>query len=600
MDTAYSKHKDRTPEQTVEVIRSILGELHIETEVVALNHPFHGTHSNHVQIKGTTIGANGKGTTEAYALASGYAELLERIQNGMVATRCYHAHLHKLFGFYHYADERLVDAEEAREVSEGVMEAWLDCICPADDEGKRDLLHVLSTSMYTRDDGKIPVLPYVDVFGGHTTWLPIALLSAVCGSNGLAAGNTMEEAVVQALAEIFERFAQYRIISERLTPPEIPSEYLQLAGLRETIADIERTGRYRVSIFDCSLGRGYPVVMSRIIDKVRGTFGLRFGCHPSFAVAVERTLTEAYQGRTAEQSGSCNSIAPFEQVVSEANIRHLSRQGGGYYPASILAGRPNWEFAPWPDAEDVGNTELLARMAALLRRDGRRLLVRDNSHLGFPAYSVIVPGMNEMMGYGFCGMGLTVRLTHALGSFPRLSHEEERLLLKKAALMEDDPGMTPDDLFARPLKGGKMLPSHVFGFVQLKHGEFARASTSFEQMALGVSSTIGSLYWKAMANYARWRGWGMSREDALATIGKLCPEPIYRKMVEDTSTWGVMERKFPALNCREDFCCDDCQAGAAGLCGAGVELPMFERIAEAMAKSEVSQVALARALRAVC
>ena len=285
MDTAYSKHKDRTPEQTVEAIRSILDGLGIETEVLARNHPFHGTHSNHVQIKGTTIGANGKGTTEAYALASGYAELLERIQNGMVATRCYHAHLYKMFGFYHYADERLMDVEEALEASEGVMEAWLDCIYPANDKAKRDLLRLLPTAMYARDDSKIPVLPYVDVFGGRTTWLPIALLSAVCGSSGLAAGNTMEEAVVQALSEIFERFAQYRIISEQLTPPEIPSEYLELAGLRETIADIERTGRYRMSFFDCSLGRGYPVAMSCIVDKTRGTFGLRFGCHPSFAVA---------------------------------------------------------------------------------------------------------------------------------------------------------------------------------------------------------------------------------------------------------------------------------------------------------------------------
>ena len=108
MDTTYSKHKDRTPEETVDAIRSILDGLGIETEVIALNHPFYGTYSNHVRIKGTNIGANGKGTTEAYALASGYAELLERIQNGMVAKRCYHTHLYELLGFYHYPDEKLV------------------------------------------------------------------------------------------------------------------------------------------------------------------------------------------------------------------------------------------------------------------------------------------------------------------------------------------------------------------------------------------------------------------------------------------------------------------------------------------------------------
>ncbi len=95
MDVAYSKHKDCTPEQTIETIKSILDGLGIKTEVNALNHPFYGTYSNHVQIAGTAIGANGKGTTEAYALASGYAELIERIQNGMAATRCYHTRLYQ-------------------------------------------------------------------------------------------------------------------------------------------------------------------------------------------------------------------------------------------------------------------------------------------------------------------------------------------------------------------------------------------------------------------------------------------------------------------------------------------------------------------------
>lgn len=311
MDVAYSKHKDCTPEQTIETIKSILDGLGIKTEVNALNHPFYGTYSNHVQIAGTAIGANGKGTTEAYALASGYAELIERIQNGMAATRCYHTRLYQEFGFYHYADEKLVDIDEALEASEGIMDAWLKHVDPAYGKGERDILDLLPMGMYERDDNKIPVIPYVNVFDGHTTWLPMALLSAVCGSNGLAAGNTMEEAVVQALSEIFERYAQGLIISEQLTPPQVPPTYLELAGLKETIADIECTGRYQVSIFDCSLGRGYPVAMSCIVDKTRGTFGLRFGCHPSFAVAVERTLTEAYQGRTAEQSGSLNNTAPF-------------------------------------------------------------------------------------------------------------------------------------------------------------------------------------------------------------------------------------------------------------------------------------------------
>lgn len=80
MAATYSKHKDRSPEETVELTASILDDIDIECEVLGLNHPFLGTYSNRIQIKGTTIGTNGKRTTEAYALASGYAELIERIR----------------------------------------------------------------------------------------------------------------------------------------------------------------------------------------------------------------------------------------------------------------------------------------------------------------------------------------------------------------------------------------------------------------------------------------------------------------------------------------------------------------------------------------
>ena len=597
MDATYSKHKDRTPEQTVAAIKSILDGLGIQTEVVGHNHPFQGTYSNHVQIVGTKIGSNGKGTTESYALASGYAELIERLQNGMAAHRQFRTQLFQEYGFYRFADERLASAEEVLDDPDGIASSWFDYVGLEPREERLELLRLISQCAYARDDGKSPVIPYIDVFNGGITWIPMGLMDIVMGTNGLSAGNTMDEALIQALSEIYERYAQRCIVREQLTPPAIPREYLELAGLRETIADIERGGRYRVSVLDCSLGRGYPVAASIIRDLTRGTFGVRFGSHPSFAVAVERTLTEAYQGRTAEQVGSCNCVAPYDEVVTNDNFATMVVNGGGLYPASILHGKPDWQFEPWPDAEGLGNDELLTSMMDLLRRENRTLLVRDNSHLGFPAYSVIVPGMNEVPTRSYGERSQSMRLARVVGSFPHLAAEEEEVLIEKAVLLENRNRIFMRDLFGRPLANGTLHPARVFGFLQLKHGAYESAAAWFERLSKDSQKQVAALYWEAMANYARWLGWGMERDEALALVGQLYPAAIARKLPLDTEPESIMERNFPSMNCRDSFGCDECQAGETGACCGKVELDVFGRIHEAMAESTVSQEALAHALR---
>ena len=72
----YSKHKDRSPKDTVGGIVSTLEEVGLSTEVRWTSHPFEGLCSNRVTIAGTNIGTNGKGTSEEYCLASGYAEFM--------------------------------------------------------------------------------------------------------------------------------------------------------------------------------------------------------------------------------------------------------------------------------------------------------------------------------------------------------------------------------------------------------------------------------------------------------------------------------------------------------------------------------------------
>jgi ribosomal protein S12 methylthiotransferase accessory factor YcaO len=75
-------YKDRKPEETVAIVRWILEASGIPVE---LQHVAHcgKVHSFCVKVPGTRILQQGKGVTEAFAMASTFGEMLERRQNGL-------------------------------------------------------------------------------------------------------------------------------------------------------------------------------------------------------------------------------------------------------------------------------------------------------------------------------------------------------------------------------------------------------------------------------------------------------------------------------------------------------------------------------------
>lgn len=80
-DNHKLKFKTCSPIETVENILKKLDEIGIETDESWMDVSDIGTYSLRVSLKGSLIGANGKGMTKEYARASAYAEFCERLQN---------------------------------------------------------------------------------------------------------------------------------------------------------------------------------------------------------------------------------------------------------------------------------------------------------------------------------------------------------------------------------------------------------------------------------------------------------------------------------------------------------------------------------------
>jgi YcaO-like protein with predicted kinase domain len=129
------------------------------------------------------------------------------------------------------------------------------------------------------------------------------------GSNGLAAGNNLLEALSGALLECVERdaVACHRIASERGGGP-IPRVRLDTIvdpQVRDLLRRFERA-EVGVVLFDCAVDTLVPVYMAYLYDRVSRHIGIYrgYGAHLDPAIAMIRALTEAVQARVIFVAGS--------------------------------------------------------------------------------------------------------------------------------------------------------------------------------------------------------------------------------------------------------------------------------------------------------
>ena len=587
----YSKHKECSPEKTVDRIKEILDNIGLEYDLNWSENEFDGAYSNRVTIKGTNLGTNGKGTTREYALASGFAEFMERIQNDCLNNREYFhgKDMHDEIGFYYFPDEKLASPEELFTDDNYVIRKWLEVFEVPENEGLEFLRNV-ADAVYGREDGKQPAVEFYDQFAGKKVLVPALLLKRFAGSNGMAAGNTLTEAFVQGLSEVFERIAQLRILQENLTPPVISDEYLRYAGMWELIRKVEETGRFKVDVYDCSLGEGYPVIGSLFRDLAKGSFCFKLGAHPSFAVAVERTLTEAFQGKKLERISGWHAIGSPEEVNTRNNIVEQLTKGKGLVPASLLAGTPDWEFKPWEDVENLSNEQMKDRMLDFAKSRGFDLLVRDTSFLGFPSCHILIPGVSEVNLFSLGRLSnfiLNYRFIRIVNHFPDITEEEEDVMIECLEHnLRFERMSTARFMFIRPLDEGMMHPEKILAFLYLKKGRFAEAKELFLKFGSIIESDMAKLYWKAFAEYCGMRQSGIDEQQALQVINRLYPPMITNRFADDVKKENMLARSFIRMNC---YNCDDCLMNKMNHCAGKTEKEALIKIKRAMNKCIIEQ-----------
>ena len=387
-------YKDNTPEGTVARIQSLLRSHGIETQEQWVESNVPNCYTLRVTVVGTTFGTNGKGVTKAFARASGYGELMERMQLGYLASGVNHKD-----GVFTVNDSQneVIPAKNLLKRNRNWYELLSQRLNWATGENTSAEQILMQ---YADEHGNIAAAPYYNLTTGTKEYFPTTLRKAVYNANGCAAGNSPEEAIVQGISEAVERNHQLRLIAEDITPPDVPESALEACPVAYGIITFLREKGFRVLVKDCSLGMDFPVICVVIIDPKTGRYRTNFGAFPIFEIALQRTLTESFQGRNPDNvARNENFLCGKGQVLDLKNLSIELTQGGGEKQPALFFGTPGYEFRENIGLKGEGNRELLRACVAYFRDMDRDILVRDGSCLGFPTYQVLIPGYSEIFSH---------------------------------------------------------------------------------------------------------------------------------------------------------------------------------------------------------
>jgi ribosomal protein S12 methylthiotransferase accessory factor len=224
--------KDLPLEQTVANMTRILADLGIKIEVSSWRNIVPNVWSLHIRDAASPMCfTNGKGATKESALCSALGEFIERLNCNFFYNDQYFGPQIANAAFVHYPDERWFRPGPDDELPADMLDDY--CRAIYDPDGELRGSHLIDTNSGNRERG-ICAIPYRRQSDGETVYIPSNLVENLFLSNGMSAGNTLEEAEVQCLSEIFERAVKRHIIEQEVVLPDVPAYPRRCQGAGST------------------------------------------------------------------------------------------------------------------------------------------------------------------------------------------------------------------------------------------------------------------------------------------------------------------------------------------------------------------------------
>lgn len=378
--------KDVDPEDTINRIKKILNKHNIkveEKEVISYGENWFSIRLELTEIPG--VGTNGKGISLDYAKASAYGELMERLQSGFLIHGLFSLKQTSFFKNSYSFEEMEEKLKFIQSDFNNLTQSGLNAI------KKFDLFRSKEEYYFVNNN------TIVD--------LPDWYIRNNCGSNGLCAGNTVYEALLQGINELQERYARKLFFEGKIRAPNIDEEYIKNLDSYKLIKKIEEKG-YICLVKDFTCGGLYPVLGLVIVDNLKNCYMVSLGADYDLDICLQRCVTEAFQGRKfsvlfKHKLSEIFNIKDFfifnNSLETNENYQSNVMNNTGTYPFNIFSNifsEGTFLNAFIQNIKD--NKELYNLAINKLIQDGKKVFIKDYSNLGFPTYRIYIPGISEL------------------------------------------------------------------------------------------------------------------------------------------------------------------------------------------------------------
>ncbi|MBD3352233.1 MAG: hypothetical protein GF364_12165 [Candidatus Lokiarchaeota archaeon] len=401
--------KSLSSDKTLSTMNIILEKLISKTPFTMLQHPkfgFPNTWSTTVWIYHkyrSYFSTFGKGITIQAAMCSGFGEMLERIQGLQFRS------------FNRYKPQLAFLSKTKKEISE------------IDDSLNREFLDILRANTavpsaliadykaHKNFNYYLKYHKFKDLLKqDHYIWIKNALHH---NTTGLAAGNSYEEAIMEAIFEIVERYCSFTTLHNQIALPTVSKSKLS-GPIKDTIDKIEKSGVIGVTIYDASLV-GIPTAAVlidlkkyRLNDFTHEKYMLKFGAGSTFNVAVERCITETLQGQHALEGNSLaqksftNSMKVLYKLFNIKDIAGKRNFLTDYYARSGIYSSKMLNFLINPDPSKIKKDIQYKEFASddlydevqsafdIFKERKYRAYMKDLNFLDFPTVKIFIPELN--------------------------------------------------------------------------------------------------------------------------------------------------------------------------------------------------------------
>ncbi len=252
---------------------------------------------------------------------------------------------------------------------------------------------IYQTDEILEDLRKAP-LPWIEAFSlthNKPILFPLHWFYLIYGTTGFASGNTIQEAILQAIGEVIERHNISRVIERKLSTPSLDMSSINYHIAKSLINKFFDAG-IELYIKDFSLGLNIPTVSVLAYDSNPPTNTVRIynaaGAHLNRDFALIRALTELAQHRSQiiykenknKKPGGPTYCFPYFKTLEEASYLIENNET---IPFNKISTYKHEDFSV--EIEKAVN---------LIKQDNLEVIVTNTTYpeLQIPAVAVTIPG----------------------------------------------------------------------------------------------------------------------------------------------------------------------------------------------------------------